>query len=267
MQDRVAFHQFLRQQNGGQWFDFEGLIRDIYVDFLRSGDVALDIGVNRGDHFLQMIPAVGNGGLIIGAEASPVMVELVNGFLKSAGYIRRDNIMPKNIRLFNVAVSNYTGTTTFNFIKDQPGLSSLANRDVAKQYQTEVIECAVTTIDAICPVDRKIAFAKIDIEGGECHALLGAEGMLRSSRPPIVFEFDRDSPKHFNYRCEDLIGLFHKNNYRIFDLFGFEYQTADELMTSDVWNYIAVPVDRPLNFAGIVFNTLRKQGLAIPETD
>ena len=36
------FYQTLVAQSGNTWFDFEGLIRDIYVAILHPGDIAID---------------------------------------------------------------------------------------------------------------------------------------------------------------------------------------------------------------------------------
>jgi FkbM family methyltransferase len=260
MSNRLDFHREMKAKNGGQWFDFEGLIRDVYVGFLSPGDVALDIGVNRGDHFLQMIPAVGEKGVVIGAEAAPEMVRVVRDHLRAAGYDRRRNVI-----LHNVAVGDRKGETKFNYVKNQPGLSSIAAREAAAEYETETFTCKLTTIDSLLPFWHRVSFAKIDIEGGEYHALLGARRLLRKDRPLIVFEFDRDSPRYFGYKCEDLIGLLRQNRYRIFDLFGFEYTEESHLMESDVWNYAAVPVESRFDVSHVVFRSLREQGHQIPD--
>jgi hypothetical protein len=47
-------------------------------------------------------------------------------------------------------------------------------RGVARGYEVEVVECPVTTLDKLlADVDRRIDFAKMDIEGAQYHALLG----------------------------------------------------------------------------------------------
>jgi hypothetical protein len=61
----------------GDWPDFEGLIRDIYVAFLRGGEVAVDVGVNEGHHLVQIAQAVGSRGKVIGVEANGPMCEAV----------------------------------------------------------------------------------------------------------------------------------------------------------------------------------------------
>jgi FkbM family methyltransferase len=257
------FHETLRAKNGGEWFDFEGLIRDMYVSILTNGDTSLDVGVNIGQHFLQMAVAVGGEGTVIGIEASPEMVAATRNSMTISGYDRL-----YNLHLYNVAVSDHEGSATFCFVRDQPGLSSLADREVASVYQRDYYTVPVTTIDKVL-VDfpRRVAFAKIDIEGAEYNALCGANRLLKSDRPPIVFEFDLQSPAYFGYDPADLLGIFKMNGYRVYDFFGFEYVDSQELMESGVWNYVAVPSGYGETRAlfEIVADTLRSQGLDLAQ--
>ena len=263
MSSHRQFHFAVYEANGGAWPDFEGLVRDIYVSILKPGNVALDVGVNQGDHFLQMPALLGPKGLVIGIEASPVMVEITRGQVVQQELDKRCEIV-----LHNVAVSDKEGTAQFHFVKSAPGLSSLANRDVAQNQDVEVFECRLTTIDnLLSPVRRKVDFAKLDIEGAEYHALKGASRLLTRDRPPIVFEFDKQSPEYFGYRCEDLIGLFESAGYKIHDFFGFTYTTPQDLMDSGVWNYFAAPSKQIERFRvkELVAASLSKQGIVMPQ--
>jgi FkbM family methyltransferase len=256
------FHDLMLAENGGAWPDFEGLVRDIYVSILKKGDVALDIGVNRGDHLLQMVTAVGSTGLVIGVEAAPAMVELTRSALVAAGLDRLRNVI-----LHNVAVGETEGTAKFNFVKSQPGLSSLATRDIAQSYDVEVLECRVTTIDnLLSDVARRIDFAKFDIEGAEFHALKGSTRLFNRDRPPMVFEFDKHSPEYFKFRTEELLDIFNAAGYGIQDFFGFRYHTAHDFHDSGVWNYFAAPLDEIESFRirDLVSATLISQGSKIP---
>jgi ubiquinone/menaquinone biosynthesis C-methylase UbiE len=67
--------------NNGNLPDLEGLVRDIYVAYLKSGDVAFDVGVNHGSHLLQIAEAVGESGKVIGVEAVPAHCRIVREFL------------------------------------------------------------------------------------------------------------------------------------------------------------------------------------------
>jgi FkbM family methyltransferase len=257
-----VFHESLLSGNGGNWFDFEGLVRDIYISILRPGDVALDVGVNCGDHLLQMAPAVGPTGLVIGIEAAPAMLDITRELLVRTGLDKDHHIV-----LHNVAVSDKVGITKFHFVRTAPGLSSLAERAVSQACAVEILECQVTTIDnLLTSVDRRISFVKLDIEGSEYHALLGAKQLLERDRPPIVFEFDQMSPTYFGFSREDLLNLFHKSGYEIIDFFGFRYKTEQDLCDSMVWNYFAAPLEEIERFKvpELIRCKLMNQGVSVP---
>jgi FkbM family methyltransferase len=255
------YHLKVVAANGGRWFDFEGLIRDIYVAILRPGDVALDAGVNRGDHLLQMAPAVGPAGLVIGIEPAPAMVALVERYLRDGGLWELRNVI-----LHNVAIADREGTAQLRFVPEQPGLSSMADREIAAPYAVERIDCRVTTIDRLlADVPRRVSFAKLDIEGAEYHAMLGGQRLLRDGTA-IVFEYDKGSAAHFGFRTEELLALLHSHDYRVIDFFGFEYSLPEHLHGSGVWNYFAAPaseIDR-YRVPEIVAESLAAQGVTLP---
>lgn len=231
-EERDAFLAALKAKTG-QWPDFEGLIRDIYMAFLKGGDLAIDVGVNEGHHLVQMAQAVGPTGKVIGVEAYGPMCKAVLDNV--------DNIYPElktRIDLRNVAVSRKPGNATFYFDRSFTGLSSLAKRDISQGHDIEAVKVKVTTLDKL--VKDRPAFVKIDIEGAEYDALCGASRMLRT-HPLIAFEFDASSPTYFGYKPEDLVGLFHAQDYRIVDLFGHPHETATDLMSAPLWNFLAIP--------------------------
>ena len=240
MSKASEYHEKLRAINGGEWFDFEGLVRDIYLSILKPGDVALDIGFNRGDHLLQMAERVGGKGLAIGVEAAPKMVELTKSFFLAGGLATLNNVS-----IHNVAVADKEGTAIFQYVVDQPGLSSLARRQVAEQYEVQPIETRVTTIDILlADVPRVVNFVKFDIGGAEYSAFEGANRLFMKDRCPLVFEYDNSAPTYFEFLPEEFVQFFSSRGYKICDFFGFEYKTAADLEQSRVWNYFAAPIEK-----------------------
>jgi hypothetical protein len=143
----------------------------------------------------------------------------------------------------------------------------LADRELAHEYDVEVFDVPVTTLDALLKdIDRTISFVKIDIEGAEYHALLGAKRLLEHDRPPIVFEFNFLAPTDFGYDCEDILHLFGSSGYTIQDFFGFSYSSPQDLMESNVWNYFAAPAEQIERFKvpALVNAKLREQGIILP---
>jgi FkbM family methyltransferase len=231
------FYQSLLHQAGGSWFDFEGLIRDIYVDLLRPGDVAVDAGANRGDHTFQMAKAVAPQGRVIAIEAAPPMVAEIT----SLGRVGYPDLWPV-VDLYEVGLSDHSGRAMFYFSPENTGLSGLSNRPGLVPGQFTEFEVKLLPLDEICKdAARPIRFIKIDIEGGEYHALRGAQNTLRADRPVLVFEHDLGSPRFFSYTIEDMILLFRSVGYDLFDFFGNVYNQVAPWKETMVWNFLAVP--------------------------
>jgi len=253
--ERQDFADKLLEFNNGAWPDMEGLIRDIYVARVDKGRTILDVGVNHGNHLVQMAQTVGPTGHVIGFEAAP---ELVRRTLGSISAYYPD--VADSVTIHNVAVSDKPGTAKFYFSKmNDSGLSGLADRSALHDGEVEEITVPVRLIDDYMDADfiARLDFAKVDIEGAEYDAFKGATKVL-SRRPLMTFEWDTAAPTYFSYAPEDLFNLIRSYGYEIYDLFGFHYPTVEDLVTTRVWNFVAVPVGMSPTYAiEPSINTLR----------
>ncbi|WP_296707540.1 FkbM family methyltransferase [Rhodoblastus sp.] len=222
--------------NKGNWPDLEGLLRDIYVAHLNAGDIAVDVGVNHGTHLFQIAEAVGETGKVIGVEAVPAHCRSVREAM--AGPYAR---LAPRIQLFECAVSAKEGRAEF-FVSqiNDGGLSGLKFRPVLNNTAVEQIGVDVKTLDSLVPPDIAVKFMKIDIEGAEYDALRGATKLLEK-RPVVAFEFDNSAPESFGYTVKDFFALFAHYNLAVYDLFGFPMRSADDMIATPIWNFIAAP--------------------------
>lgn len=85
-----------------------------------------------------------------------------------------------------VAVGAEAGETSFFENTDNPGFSSLSNRQ--SRGETREIRVPMARIDDLWPRDLPLHFLKIDVEGHEYPALLGARATLERDHPVILFE-------------------------------------------------------------------------------
>jgi FkbM family methyltransferase len=261
-----GFYRELLEQSGGAWFDFEGLIRDIYVSVLTPGSWAIDAGAHHGDHTFQMAQAVAPNGRVVAIEAVP---SLVKGLKKTSRkiYPHLTNI----IELHCCGVSDSERREVFYFAPDVPGLSGLRKRDVLTGHPVKEIKVPVTTLDRICAhaagrfrfLSGRFHFLKIDIEGGEYHALLGATGTIGRDKPVIVFEHNATSPSDFNYSMAQMLATWSELNYNIYDFFGNPYDRIEAWDGSMVWNFLAIPrsYPEPEHIFEVVRSTLARAGI------
>ncbi len=101
-----------------------------------------------------------------------------------------NNVSQQNVVLNNVGIGNKIGKQTLYFDEEKSGLASLYNRQLDyfgiafdKEEQIEVI-----TLDAYCQSRSiyRIDFLKMDIEGNEHKALLGATKLLKEKRIGVI---------------------------------------------------------------------------------
>jgi hypothetical protein len=92
---------------------------------------------------------------------------------------------------------------------------------------------------------KPVKFIKLDLEGAEYHALLGAKSILANARPVIIFEDGgKQSAETYSYNLSDLDTFFELHSYRIYDLFGriFKMYNSSNIQHKP-WYTIAVPKD------------------------
>jgi hypothetical protein len=66
------------------------------------------------------------------------------------------------------------------------------------------ITVEVVKLDEVIPTEEHVAFIKLDIEGGEYHALRGAAGLIGRCRPVIVFEAGAKSTGQYGVVPEEV---------------------------------------------------------------
>ena len=216
----------------GRLGDFlEDIIGAIYSTVLKPGDLAVDCGASGGLHTFPMSKLVGSSGRVVAVEAIPDL---------AAGLAQRG--FP-NVDVKATAIGAAAGRASFSMVRDNVGYSGLQQRrdlpgDLAGSV--DVIDVPVATLDSLL-ADRKqrVRFVKMDLEGGEFHALKGATSVLRD-RPLVIFENGRESAANlYGYTSMDWFNLFDTADFAVFDLFGRRFCHDDWHADGLPWYFIA----------------------------
>jgi FkbM family methyltransferase len=199
---------------------FEEIIEKCYRHILRVGAEAVDAGANWGRHTIPMADSVGKNGRVFAIEPLPQLAE------------RLGEICPANVTVINAAIGNVSREKVdFHYVKDRDGLSALVSPvknpwmapEVAKSI--EIITVSQRTLDDLVPSACNIRLVKMDLEGGEFHALQGAKDVILRDRPFLIFEHgDEYSASLYNFTPEQFFNLFLEHGYITFDLFGREFR-------------------------------------------
>jgi FkbM family methyltransferase len=102
-----------------------------------------------------------------------------------------------SVQVHSCAVADRTGTAEFLHIVNAPAYSGLRERELPYESPVEKTRVPVNRLDDLIPDSDKITLIKMDIEGGEYHAMLGAENLLQRCHPIVVFEFGMGAADHY----------------------------------------------------------------------
>lgn len=138
----------------------------------------MDVGCHKGE-ILDLLLKAAPQGAHFGFEPIPLLFQ--NLKTKYAGQ--------PNCQLFDVALSNKKGTSSFNYVVSNPSYSGLIKRHYDRPNEEDTqITVRTERMDDFFPSDARIDLIKIDVEGGELMVLEGAVQTLRRCKPVVIFE-------------------------------------------------------------------------------
>jgi len=188
--------------------------RDFVARFLRPGMTALDIGAHHGLYTTLMSKLVGPSGFVFAFEPSP---------RERAGLMRHLRLNScRNVTVLPYAVGSETGTADFFVVEgNRSGASSLRRPILDGRVEAEKIRVPMTTIDR-CLADhdiRHVDFVKMDIEGAELDAFIGAAQLLRGEdKPTLMVEMSDPVTAAWGYPAHRKYDLLRSWGYEWFEV-------------------------------------------------
>lgn len=169
--------------------------RDIIQEVVHNKSVCIDIGCHKGE-ILDLIIQQSPDRYHFAFEPIPELYS----YLREKYY--------DHCRVYNVALSNEAGQTTFQHVISNPAYSGLRKRKYSrKNEQIEEIQVQVDKLDHLIPQNVKIDFIKIDVEGAEQWVLEGAKEVIQRSRPIIIFEHGLGASDYYNSKPGDVFDI------------------------------------------------------------
>ncbi len=205
------------------WGNNEPEVSDMMKSVLSPGANFADGGANVGLFTAIGYHFVGDRGKIISIEPTPRTFNILKNNVK--------HWSPFAISIHQLALSDKIGFTYINdFGPRRSGLNTLGQlpRDQPHLKGTKVL-VPTTTLDHLidsCPVN----LIKLDLEEWEYLALLGAQNILNTIRPHIIFETGNDN-------TDQVILLLRTANYKFFAVTEGKLKLIDE---GDVPRYLNV---------------------------
>jgi len=157
---------------------YEPHVTAIFRDRLRPGMHVLDIGANIGYFTMLSASLVGPSGSVTAIEPNPISAKLLEASRRANSF---DNVI-----VLQVAAGRELGLLVLHGSYGNVMTSTAPDEALALMNSTTVPSVRV---DDVVPRNKKIGFLKIDVEGAEYNALLGASELIKRCHPTIVSEF------------------------------------------------------------------------------
>ncbi len=166
----------------------------------------VDVGTHTGD-ILDVLLQQSPNGMHFGFEPLP-------GFYRA---LKTKYSQQNNIVLYELALSNSTGNSSFNHVTSNPSYSGIKKRNYDRTNETdETIEVKTARLDdVLLQQNKKIDFIKIDVEGAELGVLKGAAELIKRDKPVIVFECGIGGTDVYNTTPAELFAFFADLDYTI----------------------------------------------------
>jgi len=145
---------------------------------LRPGDIACDVGANKGS-FIYWLSRRVRTGRVIAFEPQPQLASYLSNICRVTGL--------GNVTVEAKAVYSHSGNQDlFLPAGHEPGASLTHPASEAKSFTT--LSVPVVSLDDYFSENDRIALLKIDVEGAELGLLKGGERILRRQAPLLIFE-------------------------------------------------------------------------------
>jgi FkbM family methyltransferase len=196
-------------------------------DFVRAGEIVLDVGANGGAIAIPLGRLVGIRGAVVAFEASPRIIPyLLDNLVKHHAI---------NVTPVHRAVAQQSGNNIPIFAGTHLNDSIYVT---AARPESPVAIVETIALDDYCAAQNiSPRVIKMDIEGAEYDALLGAQHIIRGCRPKLILEQSAEDSRCFEWLSSE--------KYLAYDL--AKYTKIDNLIeykkTSPISNILYVHCD------------------------
>ena len=206
---------------------YESLETEVVKKLIKKGDVVLDIGANVGYYTLIFAKLVGEEGKVFAFEPDPDNFALLEKNVEVNCY--------RNVVLVQKAIANKTGVVRLYLCEDNKGNHRICDaRDARESIAVE----AIRLDDYFEAYNEKIDFIKIDIEGAEQEALLGASSLLkRNKNIKIATEFCPLLLGAFGVKSEEYLCLLTQYGFELYDMDEQKYRMKPAIITELLETY------------------------------
>ena len=185
---------------------------------VRSEDLCIDVGAQKGFITLHLAEAVGLGGQVMAFEPDPRAMEALSSNVHRNAF--------EQVKLFACALGDREGACEF-VLSRQLGWSSRFPNEVAKAAAASTTTVCTKRLDDILTEagvsleTHQLSFMKIDAEGSEPLVLEGARETLARFLPAIHIEVNKSSLYAGGFSTDSIESLLRSLDYDLY-VIGFK---------------------------------------------
>jgi FkbM family methyltransferase len=169
---------------------------------LAAGEVAVDVGANRGVYTHVMSARVGKAGRVHSIEPFPGNSWRLRKLARRRG----------NVTVHPLAVSDRAGAATLRVpVHHGHRIDALASLEPVPSAEQDSCQVPVTTLDTLLAGEPAVSFVKCDVEGHEQQVFVGAARLIDRCRPVVLTEVEQ---RHRDDDIAATFGLFTAAGYR-----------------------------------------------------
>ena len=176
VQQRLKRAHFARQIRKGKFVSPEPEFARL-PEWVKPGDVVLDVGANVGHYTAALSRLVGPKGRVLAVEPMPQSFALLTACVEALG--------ADNITLINAALSSQARMVTMSLPRFDTGLPNFYEARISGA--ADGINVVALTLDRLA-LEAPFSLVKIDAEGHEMGVLEGAQATIARDRPILIVE-------------------------------------------------------------------------------
>ena len=188
---------------------FDRKVYETAIKYVKDDTIVLDIGSNFGQLSI-LLSKCKKDVEVYSFEASKYIFEILK---------KNVQINKANVKLFHNLVGNETEQELFikklNISKfNTYGSNMIEKTEIKNENIPNIEKINSIKIDDIF-FNKKISFMKIDVQGYDLEVLKGSKKTIIKQQMPIIFEYEEDFAKDFNYTFKNFESFIDEINYKI----------------------------------------------------
>lgn len=152
---------------------------DRLAEWVRSGDVVIDVGANVGQYAVRLSELVGSTGRVIALEPVPDTISILSSVVAK--------LPLQNVTIVGAAANDVSGLVPLSVPSFRSGLRNFYQANIVGG-ELSLMSCVAFRLDDLLAGMPEVTFLKIDAEGADSQVVRGARRTIEASRPVLVVE-------------------------------------------------------------------------------